>query len=171
MSARAFLLVALALLGGVIGLPLWETAEKRDWLPSLLRTHPQATASERVPVPVLPRSFWTGGGGLVAPDRPVAVLERAAWSFGKVTAGPPLVAAIPVGNAGGRRLILYPKNPGCECVAAGREPIVIPPGGCALVEIALQTRDLRGQLRTEVPYATNDPQQPRLTFQVSAEVP
>jgi hypothetical protein len=136
MIARCSVLVALALLGGVIGLRLSIHGDR-----------------------------W------VDRDHSVAVVPQTERAFGRVSAGPPLVAAFPVENAGGRRLILHPQGSSCACVAASRQPIIIPPGGRAVVALTLQTRDLRGCLQTELEYLTNDPRQPRLAFKVSAEVP
>jgi hypothetical protein len=136
MSARSSVLVALALLGGVLGLRL-----------------------------------SIGAGHRVDSDHPVAVVPQKERAFGNVSAGPPLVATFPVENVGGRRLILHPQGSSCACVAASRQPIIIPPGGRDMVALTLQTRDLRGWLQTEVEYLTNDPERPRLTFKVSAEVP
>lgn len=105
-----------------------------------------------------------------AAARPVVVVDRTEWDFGKCRGGQTLQAQFEIHNAGSRRLILRKLNGSCDCLSTREVEIVVDPGKSRIITADFDSGSAVGLLRIELDYRTNDPLQPRLKLYCSADV-
>ena len=105
-----------------------------------------------------------------AASPPAAVLERTRWDFGAIEAGPIRSARFPVRNHGGHRLLIAQVHVSCECLVSRRIVLRLEPGESSEIELQMHTAELRSGVALEAHYTTNDPNLPRFTLAVLAEV-
>jgi hypothetical protein len=114
------------------------------------------------------RIIWRGTDSADLP--PAVTLDRTEWDFGKVSSGQILHAEFQIGNAGGRRLVLRRSDGSCDCVFAREAEILVDPGKRRSIFAELDSTKTDGQLRMELDYRTNDPQQPLIKLLCTADV-
>ncbi len=101
---------------------------------------------------------------------PRVTLDRTEHDFGRVPEGALLMAGFEIHNTGGKRLVVREQARGCACVTVGRREVMVPPGGSQNLTPGLDTKKLKGPLRTTIQYQTNDPQQPTFTLVLLADI-
>lgn len=100
--------------------------------------------------------------------RPVVVLPETEHHLGSIRPDAVTRVEFAVKNAGSRRLILRKKEDACCGGTRPSEPVFIEPGDSCALEIALDVRGRRGEIRKTIRYATNDPNLPSFSLTVSA---
>ncbi|HUG70751.1 MAG TPA: DUF1573 domain-containing protein [Pirellulaceae bacterium] len=101
---------------------------------------------------------------------PHATLPSTKHDLGIVFAGGVLEARFAVSNEGGRRLILVEQAGSCECLRAGQEEVVIRAGGSGELVAQLDSREVRGPVRMQLTYLTNDPRRPKIELLLLADI-
>ncbi len=100
---------------------------------------------------------------------PKAIVPSSCQDFGTVAAGQIQKTEFPVHNSGNRRLVLNAHSTSCSC-ATGSATIVVPPGESTFITAELGTEQLEGSFAFQIAYATNDPTNPILKFELLANV-
>lgn len=101
---------------------------------------------------------------------PRAVVEPAAWDFGRVAAGPSLQATFRVRNAGGRRLVLHRSESSCDCLAGVEAELLVEPGASRTITAQLRTEGASGAVSADLLLRTNDPERGTLRLSCRAYV-
>jgi len=99
---------------------------------------------------------------------PQALLDIARKDFGAVAQGEVLIAEFPIRNAGDRRLIVS-ASAAC-CGAATDEALIVQPGQVETLRIEVDSARWSGQLSRTDWFTTNDPELPRFSVTVTADV-
>ena len=95
-----------------------------------------------------------------------------AWDhdFGKVQEGTKAVHQFRVTNTGTAPLAIYRMNPSCGCTSTVVGQSSLAPGESTGLEVALNTRGMKGPVHKSVVVVTNDPARPNCTLTFEAEV-
>ena len=99
-----------------------------------------------------------------------AELSHTQRDFGTVTQGEVLREEFQVNNTGTRRLVFQRDVPGCCGEPAETQAVIVPPGGSATLPIELDTATLAGVVDHVVEFTTNDPEMPRFSLTLRADV-
>jgi hypothetical protein len=104
----------------------------------------------------------------VSVPAPIAAVDPAEVDLGKVPPGESRKGYFTVRNSGTRSLLINLRSD-CGCLTATADPVV-PPGGEVRIEVELRTEKLRGEVANAVVLTTNDPERPRISVPVRANV-
>ncbi len=104
------------------------------------------------------------------PARPAALVADAQRDFGEVRQGTIVKAQFTVSNRGNHRLVVRSESAGCCGGPAEGSTVLIAPGQSAALEVKADTSVWSGTMRHVARYTTNDPEHPRLSFTLKAEV-
>lgn len=113
---------------------------------------------------------WVASGPAHDANKPRLVLPTDRIDLGDARGEGPFVARFPVHNGGSRRLVVRPESGACCGAASAEGPLIIPPGGAAVLEEGLTVAGRRGRVSRRAAYTTNDPISPRFTVTVEARV-
>lgn len=102
---------------------------------------------------------------------PRATIENDRVDLGRVETDMAPEATFWIRNDGLRRLILHRRASNCPCALARGVDVIVQPGQRAKLPVKVDARQLRGSMRLEVHYETNDPLTPEIKLVVLADVP
>ena len=109
------------------------------------------------------------GGG-----QPQISVETESFSFGDVVNGDIVTRDLVVQNKGSAPLVVESVSTSCGCTKATLEPMTIPPGESGVLHLEFDSGahgpDANGTLTRMIFIASNDPQQPELRIEFTAEV-
>lgn len=108
------------------------------------------------------------------PSTPNLVLDSQTYDLGAVTNGDVLSFEIPLVNEGSGKLVIMNVSTSCGCTSGSVEPAELDPDeeGVLIVEFdsGAHGPDANGPVTRQVFIASNDPDQPELTFEFTADV-
>lgn len=116
------------------------------------------------------------GGGTTAgaAGRPQIVLEATALELGDLSNGVVAERDVTVTNAGDAPLVVESVMTTCGCTNAALEPMTLAPGQSGTLHIAFDSGahgpDLRGDVMRRVMLASNDPAQPEVVVELTANI-
>lgn len=109
-----------------------------------------------------------------ASSKPEIVLELEQYDFGDVVNGDVEKLDINVQNAGAAPLLVDSVSTSCGCTKASLDSMSIPPGGSALLHIEFDSGahgpELTGELIRQVFINSNDPANPEVVVELSANI-
>ena len=107
-------------------------------------------------------------------NQPQVVLETESFDFGDVVNGDVVFKTLLVRNDGKEPLVIDEVSTSCGCTTAILEPMTIPAGGTAALQIEFDYGahgpDLTGSVIRQIFLTSNDPQQPEVIVEFSANV-
>ena len=107
-------------------------------------------------------------GRLSIPAAPVLGLGETVQDFGRVVSGEIVSKAFSLNNAGSRRLVVNEFT--CALCESKPQTTILQPGESVEVVVSLDTSGQQGTLRRVRNFSTNDPQHPKFTLEVLADV-
>jgi hypothetical protein len=106
--------------------------------------------------------------------QPQIVLETESFDFGDVVNGDVVSKTLLVRNEGNASLVIDEVSTSCGCTTASLEPMTIPAGGTATLQIEFDSgahgSDLTGSVVRQIFLTSNDPQQSEIVVEFSANV-
>ena len=112
---------------------------------------------------------WLGNGH-AGGSGPTAVVPCTQQDLGTVPQGEVLQTGFPVTNTGTRRLILLEKSRACCGQSTPQHQTAVLPGEATELRVEVDTSQWSGRMREVVHYATNDPDLPRFSLTLNAQV-
>ena len=106
--------------------------------------------------------------------QPQIAVEVEKFDFGDVVNGDIVTRELVVRNEGNASLVIDTISTSCGCTTATLDPMTIPAGETAVLHIEFDSGahgpELNGELIRQVFLTSNDPQQPELVVEFSANV-
>ena len=112
--------------------------------------------------------------GACASREPQIALDPPSFDFGRVVSGEVVAREVTVRNLGDAPLVVEAVTTSCGCTKATLDPMVIPPGERGVLQITFDSgvhgSDMTGEVVRQVFIASNDPGQPEVVLEFTAEV-
>jgi hypothetical protein len=109
-----------------------------------------------------------------AGGQPQINVETTHFDFGDVVNGEILIRDIVVSNEGNEQIIAQSVSTTCGCTTATLEPMTIPAGGSANLQITFDSGahgpELTGQITRQIFITSNDPDQPEAMVEFTANI-
>ena len=112
--------------------------------------------------------FTVDGGAAKEPPR--AVVEPAAFDFGRLRSGRRVEKELVLRNHGGRPLEVIDVATDCGCTLVSGYAKTVDPGGRTVLRVAFTAPDQPGRTTKRVLVKTNDPQRAGIEVTLSADV-
>lgn len=98
---------------------------------------------------------------------PQAAIETTVSDLGHMAAGSVVAVHLPIANVGRRRLVV--RQDGCSG-CGDRQTIIVEPGESAWLSAEVRASRSPGQITQSEVFYTNDPELPRLEWQITASI-
>lgn len=106
--------------------------------------------------------------------KPRIVLETDQIILGDVVNGEVVAREVTVRNEGDAILVVEAISTSCGCTQASLDPMTIPAGGSATLHVSFDSgahgAGLEGRLMRQIFIASNDPQQPEVVIELTANI-
>lgn len=102
-------------------------------------------------------------------DSPKIVFVSTEYGFGKVKKGAKQKCSFDFVNEGGKDLVISRIRPSCGCTTTNTESMTIKPGHASEISVVYRATS-SGKSKKRIVVHTNDPENPKVTLWVSADV-